>query len=71
MIYAFLAKGFEEVEAIATIDVIRRAEIDICTVGIGSKLVCGSHNIPVFCDLDESEISLENDFDGSNLFPRI
>ena len=64
MIYAFLAKGFEEVEAIATIDVIRRAEIDICTIGIGSKLVCGSHNIPVFCDLDESEISLENDFDG-------
>ncbi len=58
MIYAFLAKGFEEVEAIATIDVIKRAEIDICTVGIGSKIVCGAHNIPVFCDLDESEVDV-------------
>ncbi len=64
MIYAFLAKGFEEVEAIATIDVIRRAEIDVCTVGIGSKIVCGSHNIPVFCDLDETEISVTDDYDG-------
>ena len=60
MIYAFLAKGFEEVEAIATIDVIKRAEIDICTVGIGSKIVCGAHNIPVFCDYEENEVSLDN-----------
>ncbi len=64
MLYAFLAKGFEEVEAIAAIDVIRRAEIEIFTVGIGSKIVCGSHNIPVFCDLDESEISLDDNIDG-------
>lgn len=64
MIYAFLAKGFEEVEAIATIDVIRRAELDICTVGIGSKIICGSHNIPVFCDLEESEVSTEDNIDG-------
>ena len=54
MIYAFLAKGFEEVEAIAAIDVIRRAGVKISTVGIGSKIVCGSHDIPVFCDMDES-----------------
>ncbi len=60
MIYLFLAKGFEEVEAIATLDIIRRAELDICTVGIGSKIICGSHNIPVFCDLEESEASFEN-----------
>lgn len=64
MIYAFLAKGFEEVEAIATIDVIRRAEIEICTVGVGSKLICGSHNIPVFCDLEENEISIDDNVDG-------
>lgn len=64
MIYAFLAKGFEEVEAIATVDVIRRAELDVCTVGVGSKLVCGSHNIPVFCDLEENEISINDDVDG-------
>ncbi len=60
MIYAFLAKGFEEVEAITTIDVIKRAEIDISTVGIGSKIACGAHNIPVFADLEESELAFEN-----------
>lgn len=60
MIYAFLAKGFEEVEAIAAIDIIRRAEIDILTVGVGSKIVCGSHNIPVFCDLEENEVELSD-----------
>ncbi len=64
MIYAFLAKGFEEVEAIAAIDVIRRAGVKISTVGIGSKIVCGSHDIPVFCDMDESEINLADEFDG-------
>ena len=64
MLYAFLAKGFEEVEAIAAIDIIRRAEIEIFTVGIGSKIVCGSHNIPVFCDLDENEIELNENVDG-------
>ncbi len=64
MLYAFLAKGFEEVEAIAAIDVIRRADIDIKTVGIGTKIVCGSHNIPVFCDLDENEAVISDDVDG-------
>ena len=64
MIYVFLAKGFEEVEAIATIDVIRRAEIEVCTVGVGSKLIVGSHNIPVFCDLEENEVSADDNVDG-------
>lgn len=64
MIYMFLAKGFEEVEAIATLDVIRRGEIDICTVGVGSKIICGSHNVPVFCDLEESEVKIDDTVSG-------
>lgn len=55
MIYVFLAKGFEEIEALTVVDFLRRAELEVYTVGIGSKIVAGSHNIPVFCDLDESE----------------
>lgn len=57
MVYVFLAKGFEEIEALTVVDYLRRAELDVLTVGIGGKIVAGSHNIPVFCDFDESEVS--------------
>ncbi len=60
MIYVFLAKGFEEIEALAVVDFLRRAEIEVCTVGVGGKIVAGSHNIPVFADLDESEVKLDD-----------
>lgn len=63
MIYAFFANGFEEVEAITSVDVIRRAGIDIATVGIGSKNITGSHGITVVCDLDETQADIDN-FDG-------
>ena len=60
MFYMFLANGFEEVEAIATLDVIRRAGIEIKTVGIDSELIVGSHNITVESDLTVDEISFAN-----------
>lgn len=64
MIYVFLAKGFEEIEALTVVDYLRRAELDVFTVGIGGKIIVGSHNIPVFCDLEESEIKLNTDIDA-------
>lgn len=64
MIYVFLAKGFEEIEALTVVDFLRRAELEVYTVGIGSKIVAGSHNIPVFCDLDEAEVSVSEDIDA-------
>lgn len=59
MIYIFLANGFEECEALAPIDILRRADIKIKTVGIGSKSVTGSHGIPVVCDLSEDELTTD------------
>lgn len=50
MIYLFLAEGFEEIEALATLDFIRRAGIEIETVGISSVAVMGAHNITVMAD---------------------
>lgn len=55
MLYMFIADGFEEVEAIATLDVIRRAKIDIETVGVGSKNITGAHGVSVRCDIDTDE----------------
>lgn len=52
MIYCFLADGFEEIEALATVDILRRAGIDVCTVSVTDDIVVtGSHNIPVTADV--------------------
>lgn len=55
MIYMFLAEGFEEVEALAPLDIIRRAGLEIKTVGVGSKTVIGSHGIPVTANITVDE----------------
>ena len=57
MLYMFFAQGFEEVEAIAALDVIRRAGIEIKSVGVGDKIITGSHSIPVVCDITTDEIT--------------
>lgn len=59
MIYVFLAQGFEETEALATVDVLRRAKLEVKTVGIGSKTVTGSHGITVVADAGENDILLD------------
>ncbi|MBQ6825143.1 MAG: DJ-1/PfpI family protein [Clostridia bacterium] len=60
MIYVFLADGFEECEALAPVDILRRANIEVKTVGIGSKTISGSHNIKVLCDISENEAQTDN-----------
>lgn len=58
-----LANGFEEIEALMPLDVLRRAGVTVDTVGIGSKTVIGAHNIPVIADLTDSEADAES-YDG-------
>lgn len=60
MIYLFLADGFEEIEALATVDILRRAELDVRTVGVGSKTVAGAHGICVTADLAEKEVTTDD-----------
>jgi 4-methyl-5(b-hydroxyethyl)-thiazole monophosphate biosynthesis len=51
MNYIFLDNGFEEIEAITTIDLLRRANIALTTVSVtGQEWVMGAHNIPVKAD---------------------
>ncbi len=63
MVYLFLAEGFEEIEALCVLDILRRARVDIKTVGVTGKTVCGSHNIPVTCDITENELNINEEFD--------
>lgn len=58
MVYVFLADGFEEIEALAPVDILRRGGVEVKTVGIGGRSVSGSHNISVSCDLSDAEINL-------------
>lgn len=61
MVYLFVAEGFEEIEALTVVDLLRRAEIEITTVSITeSKKVTGSHQIAVEAD------ALYNELDYSN-----
>lgn len=56
MIYIFLAEGFEEIEALTPVDMLRRAGADVVTVGVGGgKNIRGAHGITVTADITEDE----------------
>ena len=64
MIYCFLADGFEEVEALAAVDMIRRAGLDLETVGVSSEIIEGAHGIKVMCDCAADKIVLDSNLDA-------
>ena len=50
-VYVFFANGFEEIEALTVVDMLRRAEVETVMVSImPEKTVLGAHNIPVVAD---------------------
>ena len=58
MVYVLLGTGFEEMEAIAPIDLLRRAGISTVTVGVDGKIVKGGHGIGVQADITIDEMDL-------------
>ncbi len=62
--FVFLADGFEEIEAIAPIDIMRRADIEVTTISISNKNeVLGAHGITIIAD----NLFTEVDFSNSDL----
>ena len=59
MVYMLLGTGFEETEAIAPLDLLRRAGVEVKTVGIGGKTVEGGHGIRVKADIALEEMNLD------------
>ncbi len=59
MIAVLLIDGFEEIEALLPVDMLRRAGLEVKTVGMNGKIVAGSHKIPVIADIEPSEVKLD------------
>ena len=61
MVYEFLADGFEIVEAMFPVDILRRAGVEIKTVGIAGKSVEAACGVSVEADIDGTGFSLPSD----------
>lgn len=59
MVYILLGTGFEEIEAIAPADLLRRAGVEVQFVGVNGPVVAGAHGIEVKADITLSEVNLE------------
>lgn len=55
MVVLFLVEGFEEIEALVTVDILRRAGVKVQTVGVSGKQVCGAHGVTVTADVTAEE----------------
>ena len=60
MVYVLLGTGFEEIEALTPVDLLRRAGVEVMTVGVNGKTVYGSHHIGVEADIELGQIDLTN-----------
>ncbi|MBQ2707781.1 MAG: DJ-1/PfpI family protein, partial [Clostridia bacterium] len=60
MVYLFLADGFEEVEALTPLDMLRRAQVPVTTVGIGGEYIRGAHDIVVKADISAADIDFND-----------
>ena len=58
MVYILLGTGFEEIEALAPLDLMRRAGIEVMTVGLNGSTVYGGHSIGIAADISIDEMDL-------------
>ncbi len=58
MVYMLLGTGFEETEAIAPLDLLRRAGVPVQTVGVNGKIITSSHQVGIVADMELGELDL-------------
>ena len=58
MVYMLLGTGFEETEAIAPLDLLRRAGVAVQTVGLNGNVISGGHGIGIETDIEIHELDL-------------
>lgn len=63
MVYVFLADGFEELEALAPIDILRRAGVELITVGVSGETVVGAHKVRFTPDITVDKVVLDDKVD--------
>ncbi len=57
MVYVFLAEGFEEMEALAPIDLLRRVGVEVTVVGVGGTVIHGAHKVAFTADTDGKDLN--------------
>lgn len=62
-VLVMLADGFEEIEAMTTIDILRRAGIDVVTVGVEKYVISGAHKVCIWADVWSIDFSIPDDVD--------
>lgn len=60
MVYVLMVNGFEDIEAIEPIDIMRRAGVDVKTVGVMSKYATSSHDITIETDILVDDVQLDD-----------
>ncbi len=60
MVYVLFAEGFEEIEAITPVDMLRRAGVSVSLVGVSQMVVKGAHGVPIQMDIPLSHATLND-----------
>lgn len=64
MVYLFLAEGFEEIEALTPVDILRRGGVEVVTVGVTGEYVTSSHGITVKADITADKMVLGTELEA-------